>query len=484
MQGRPDNTKMKIMANGQFGKNFESKVKIPPQSIESEKSLLGSLLLDKDAIWKVVDFLAVDDFYKNSHKNIYKAMVDLTTRKEPIDIRTLSVRLEEMGLLAGVGGYSYLAGIVNAVPTASNALSYARIVQKKRVLRDLIKVSYEISDLGYSEGEDLEKLLDLAEKAVFNIAQKGSAQIFVPLKTTLGPAFQRMASLADGEGGGLAGVPTGFTALDNILAGLQKSDLVVLAARPSYGKSSLALNIARYVAINNKLSVGVFSLEMSKEQVTDRLIASQSRVNLWRIRTGRLSKQDNSNDFDAIGEALGVLSEAPIFIDDSPSPTVLRMKAMARRLKAERDLGLIIVDYLQLIQPDNSREGMVQQVSRISRSLKELAKELNAPVLALSQLSRAVEKRIPPIPRLADLRESGAIEQDADVVIFLNKPDKYDSSAMPNVVELIVAKHRNGPTGIAKVMFNDSIVTFENIAKEEIEEGGEEIEAEGIGEID
>ena len=461
--------KIKLMADN-FKENFQLPDRLPPQDIESEKCLLGSLMLDKDAIWKVIDFLQPRDFYRNSHQQIFQAMLDLTKRKESIDIKTLSARLKEKGLLEEIGSYSYLTELVNSVPTASNVASYAKIVQKKRILRDLIETSYEIGKLGYQEAEDIEQILDRAEKKIFNITQKGIAQKFIDLKSALGPAYERIASLADDKTKRLAGLPTGFPALDNILAGLQPSDLIILASRPSFGKSSLALNIARHIAVSEKLPVGIFSLEMSKEQIVDRLIASQSQLNLWKIRTGRLSREGKPNDFDIINHALGILAEAPIFIDDTSSPTVLQMKAMARRLQAEHGLSLIIVDYLQLIQPVNPQETMVQQITKISRSLKDMARELNVPVLALSQLSRAVEQRQPPIPRLADLRESGSLEQDSDVVLFINRPDIYDKSAHPNMAEIIIAKHRNGPMGRVPLYFNNSTVSFETVEEQEIEE--------------
>jgi replicative DNA helicase len=439
--------------------------RLPPQDIEAEKALLGSLMIDPNAIWKVIDFLGPDDFYKKEHQDIYAAMIDLANKNSPIDIKTLASRLQELANLEKIGGTIYLSELLNTVPNASNVFSYAKIVQKKRILRNLIEASYEIGELGYQEKEEVEQILDKAEKIIFQISQKGVLQKFLAIKDALAEAWERMEKLAENPSQKLSGLGTGFPKLDNILAGLHKSDLIILASRPSYGKSSLALNIARYVAVHEKQPVGIFSLEMSKEQVVDRLIASQSRVSLWKIRTGRLSKTGEFNDFSAINNALGVLSEAPIYIDDTSSPTVLQLKAMARRLQAEAGLGLIVVDYLQLIQPLNTRDSVVQQVTQISRGLKDLARELNVPVLALSQFSRAVEQRTPPIPRLADLRESGSLEQDSDVVIFIHRPDKYDQSAPPNVAEIIVAKHRNGPTGSFPLRFNEEIVTFETIAE-------------------
>lgn len=456
--------------DGKTFQNQELPDKLPPQSIESEECLLGCLMLDKDAIWKVIDFLRPEDFYKKTHQQIYQAMEELAERQEPIDIKTLSARLKEKGILEEVGGYSYLTELINSVPTAANISAYARIVQKKRVLRDLIEASYDIGKLGYQEAEDIEEILDKAERRIFSITQKGISRRFTPLKSILNTAWERIANLADGKTeGGLAGLATGFKALDNLLAGLQNSDLIILASRPSFGKSSLALDIARNVAISLGKTVGIFSLEMSKEQVADRLIAAQSKIPLWKIRTGRLARNKEPSDFDAINQALGILGDAPIFIDDTPSPTVLQMKAMARRLQAEFGLSLIIIDYLQLIQPFNPQESMVQQITRISRSLKDMAREFNVPVLALSQLSRAVEQRQPPIPRLADLRESGSLEQDSDVVMFINRPDRYDQTAKPGVAEIIVAKHRNGPIGTRKIYFNEELVSFEDYEEREYE---------------
>jgi replicative DNA helicase len=440
--------------------------KLPPQAIDAEKSVLGCLLLDKNAIVKVVDFLSSNDFYKKIHQEIYSAAVDLFSRGEPIDLLSVSTRLKEKGLLENIGGHSYLAELVNTVPTASHAMSYAKIVQRKRVLRDLIDASQDISSMGYNESEDIDILMDQAEKRIFSIAQQGLSQNFLPVKTTLGEAYERIEKLHQHKGG-MRGVPTGFADLDNnLLAGLQKSDLIILAARPSLGKSAMALNIATHLAVNEKIPVGLFSLEMSKDQIADRLIATQSNVDLWRLRTGRLSAEGEDNDFQRIQQALGTLSEAPLYIDDAATSNVLQMRAMARRLQAEKGLGLLIVDYLQLIEPRTLSSNIVQQMSEISRSLKALARELSVPVLALSQLSRAVEHRTPPIPRLSDLRETGAIEQDADVVMFIHREDRYQpETERKNVADLIVAKHRNGPVGKVELFFDERIVTFKNLEK-------------------
>jgi len=385
--------------------------KLPPQSIEAEQSLLGCLMLDKNAITKVADFLTPRDFYKATHQEIYRACQELFEKGEPIDVLSLSNRLKEKGLLEEIGGNSYLTELVNSVPTASHVLSYAKIVQRKRILRNLIEASHEIGLLGYNETEDTDLLLDEAEKKIFSIAQRSLSQNFIPVKATLEDAFERIERLSRHEAG-LRGLATGFTALDNILAGLQKSDLIILASRPGLGKSALAANIAANIAISQKVPVGIFSLEMSKDQVVDRLIASLANVDLWRLRTGRLSGEGDDNDFVKIQQAMGILSEAPIYIDDAASSNILQMRAMARRLQADKGLGLIIVDYLQLMEPRNPNDQIVRQVTEISRSLKGLARELNIPVLALSQLSRAVEQRSPQRPRLADLRESGCLAGD------------------------------------------------------------------------
>ncbi len=426
---------------------------------------MGCLLLDKNAIIKVVDFLNPKDFYKKVHQEIYSAAVDIFSRGEPIDLLSVSTRLKEKGILEDIGSHSYLTELVNTVPTASHALSYAKIVQRKRILRDLIDASQDISSMGYNESEDIDILMDQAEKRIFSIAQQGLAQNFLPVKTTLGEAWDRIERLSQHKGG-MRGVPTGFAALDNMLAGLQKSDLIILAARPSLGKSAMALNLASHIAINEKIPVGLFSLEMSKDQIVDRLIATQSNVDLWRLRTGRLSAEGEDNDFQRIQQALGVLSEAPIYIDDAATSNVLQMRAMARRLQAEKGLGLIIVDYLQLIEPRTASTNLVQQMSEISRSLKALARELSVPVLAVSQLSRAVEHRTPPIPRLSDLRETGAIEQDADVVMFIHREDRYkEETERKNIADIIVAKHRNGPVGKVELFFDERMVTFKNLEK-------------------
>lgn len=439
--------------------------RIPPQNVEAEQSVLGSLMLDSNAVMKVGDFLTPRDFYKGTHKAIYSAMMDLVNRTEPIDILAISNRLREKGDLENAGGQAYLAELVNSVPTASNVNHYAHIIQQKRILRDLIEASYDIAQLGYKEDEDIDEILDQAEKRIFGISEKSLRQNFTAVKASLEEAFDRIDRLTN-QKGEPRGVQTGFLDLDNILAGFQKSDLIILAARPSLGKTSLALDIARNAALQKGAKVGIFSIEMSREQLVDRLISSQSDVNLWKIRTGNLSSTGEDNDFMRIQNALGVLSEASIFIDDTPSPTVIHMRAMARRLQSEHGLDLIIVDYLQLMQPRSGTDNIVQQVTEISRALKALARELNVPVLALSQLSRAVEQRSPQIPRLSDLRESGSLEQDSDVVMFIYREDRdKQDSDKKNIAEIHVAKHRNGPLGKVSLYFDESITSFRTLAK-------------------
>lgn len=453
------------MANQNSLSSQELEGRLPPQNIEAEQSVLGCLMLDKEAIIRVADILKPGDFYRDIHNQIYSAMLELYEKREPIDLLSLTNLLEEKSQLEEMGGVGYLTGLVNLVPTAAHIIHYAKIVQRKKTLRDLIEASYHISQLGYQETEEVENLVDAAEQKVFSIAQKSLIQGFVPVKDTLEEAFGRIDRLHRGDGS-LRGISTGFSDLDNHLGGLQKSDLIVLASRPGLGKTSLALDLARHSAVKSGLPVGLFSLEMSREQLVDRLLCAQAGVDLWRMRTGRLSDQGEDNDFSRIQRAMDELSTAPLFINDAASPTIMQMRTMARRLQAEHNLGLFIIDYLQLIMPQNSNISPVQQVTEISRSLKALAKELNLPVLALSQLSRAVETRSPSIPKLSDLRESGSIEQDADVVMFIYREDKDRSNTgRKNIADIIIAKHRNGPTGKIELFFNESQASFKGLDK-------------------
>lgn len=440
--------------------------KLPPQSIEAEQAVLGSLLLDKKAIIKIADILKLHDFYRDVHGLIYETMLELFEKSEPIDIMTVSARLEEKNLLERIGGATYLTTLVNVVPTAANVVKYAKIVQKKKMLRDLIEAAHGITQMSYQEVDEIEQVLDQAEKNIFAVSQRSLKQFFTPIKPALEEAFNRIDQLHKHEGGTLRGLPTGFNDLDNYLAGLQKSDYIILASRPSLGKTTLALDIARNVAVKEKIPVGIFSLEMSAAQLVDRILCSQAKIDLWRLRTGRLSAKGPVNDFTKIQEAIGILSESPIFIDDTASSTVLEIKTKARRLQAEHGLGLIIVDYLQLIIPVNSRESVVQQTTEISRSLKALARELDVPLIAVSQLSRAAEQRSPRIPRLADLRESGSLEQDADVVLLIYREDlDIKQSERKNIADISIAKHRNGPIGQVELYFNQDWVSFQNLEK-------------------
>ncbi len=441
--------------------------KLPPQNIEAEINVLGSLLIDSDAFTRIADIITPEDFYKEAHQDIFAAMTELYSEHEPIDLVSLSNKLSEKKLLEKVGGRSYLAELANAVVSSANIVAYAEIIQKKAALRKLIKAAQEIAALGFQEDTKVENLLDEAEQKIFQISQKHLKQNFISVKSLLDGTFERIDDLHR-DGGKVRGLPTGFYDLDNKLAGLQPADLIILAARPSMGKTTFALDIARQVAKNNH-PVGIFSLEMSKEMLVDRMICAEAGVDLWRMRTGRLSEQED--DFTKIGHAMAVLAEAPIFIDDSASANIMEVRTKARRLKAEHGLDLIIIDYLQLMEGRNrTSENRTQEVSEISRALKSLARELNVPVLALSQLSRAVELEKPPKPKLAHLRESGSIEQDADVVLFIYREYMYKREDIdPDrryIAEVIVAKHRNGPTGTVELIFNEEKVRFENKAKD------------------
>ena len=443
--------------------NKAQEEKLPPHNKEAEQSVLGSLLIDKDAIIKVSDFLRSEDFYEEKNKMIYAVMLDLFEKREPIDVVSLANNLTEKDQLDLIGGRSYLVSLANIVPTAGNIIHYAKIVQKKATLRKLISAAGDISKLGFEEGEDIEKVLDLAEQQLFGISQKYLKQNFVVIKDVLTETFERIDELHK-DSGKLRGLRTGFVDMDNLLAGFQKSDLIVLAARPSMGKTSLALNFARNIA-KQKVSVGLFSLEMSKEQLVDRILCSEANVDLWRMRTGKLSDREEDDDFPRIGQAMGVLSEIPLYIDDSPSSNIMEIRTKARRLQAEYNLGFMVVDYLQLME-GRSTESRVQEVSEITRALKGIARELNIPVLALSQLSRAVESRTPPIPQLSDLRESGSIEQDADIVMFIYREEVYKKDTdRKNIAEIHVKKHRNGPTGIVELFFDQNIASFRSLEK-------------------
>ncbi|NOY35585.1 MAG: replicative DNA helicase [bacterium] len=439
-----------------------SSVRMPPQNLEAEKSVLGSLMLDTAAIDVVIDILTPDDFYSQKHSIIYGVMLELHEKKDPIDVLSVSSRLKEKKQLEKAGDSSYLADLVNGVPTASNVKHYSEIVHKKRILRDLIESSTQISRLGYDEENDVDDLLDEAEKKIFAIARNSLKQKFQSVKTALEEAWERIDRLHKSKEE-MRGVSTGFKDLDNMLAGFQKSDLIILAARPSMGKTAFALDIARNIAIKQNIPVGIFSLEMSAQQLVDRLLAAEAHVDSWKLRTGRLSSDD---EFRRISDAMGKISQAPLFIDDESSNNIMQMRAMARRLQAEHGLGLLIVDYLQLMVPRTRTDNLVQQMTEISRSLKGLARELDVPVLALSQLNRSVESRHPPIPKLHDLRDSGSIEQDADVVAFIYREGRYkEDTDRENIAEILIEKHRNGPTGKIELFFNPQKVSFSSIEK-------------------
>ncbi len=436
--------------------------RIPPHSYEAEESVLGSLLIDKNAITKIADLVTPNDFYKPTHRLIYQSCLELYEKSEPIDVLSVTHRLREKKTLATVGGEPAVTYLATVVPTAGNVVHYARIVHKCATLRRLITAAADITELAFGEERDINDTLDTSEKVLYNVSRDYRHHTFTKIGDALEEAFERIDRLHKGEEQ-LRGVPTGFPLLNRKLAGLQKSDLVILAARPSFGKTTLALDFARHAALAG-VPVGIFSLEMSKEQIVDRLLAAHAHVDLWRLRTGQLSVEGEFDDFARLGQAIGELSEAPIYIDDSASNNIMGIRTMARRLQAEHGLGLVIIDYLQLMESSRYTDNRVQEVSDISRSLKKLALELNVPVLALSQLSRAVEMRTGQRPKLSDLRESGSIEQDADVVIFIHQP-KSVTDDEPSVesdvrdIMLLIEKHRNGPTGEIPLRFHTRYVT-------------------------
>ncbi|HWH07296.1 MAG TPA: replicative DNA helicase [Candidatus Paceibacterota bacterium] len=439
-----------------------STLRIPPQSLESERALLGALLLKPDVIHDVGDTVRADSFYAEKHRSIFEAMRELSERGEPIDILTIAERLTAKGLLERVGGRAYIAELASAAPSPGNYPHYADLVARKHVMRALIEAAHEITETCYDESQETAMVLDKAEKMIYAIGDSSASHKFVAIRDKVADAWDRIEALSKSDGA-IRGTPTGFPDLDNLLSGLHPSDLIILAARPSMGKTSLALDIARNTAVRHGTPVGIFSLEMSSEQLIDRMLAAESYVNSWKLRTGGVRDEA---DFDRIRDALENLSKAPIFIDDKPANNILAMRAVARRLKREQGIGLIVVDYLQLMAPTNTKtDNVVQQVTEISRSLKQLARELQVPVLALSQLSRAVEQRGGK-PRLSDLRDSGSIEQDADVVMFIHRDDKRNpDSDRPNVAEILVEKHRNGPTGHVELYFDEKRATFQPLDK-------------------
>ncbi|MBI2409995.1 replicative DNA helicase [Candidatus Kaiserbacteria bacterium] len=443
------------------GDSFAGTGRIPPQSLESERALLGALLLKPDAIHDVSDLIQPESFYAEKHRIIFGIMRELAERGEPIDLLSLSARMQDQSLLERGGGRSYIAELAGSAPAPGNFSHYAELVSRKHLMRALIDAAYQITESAFDDARDTMEVLDEAEKAIYAIGNASAAHKFTAISDKIHEAWDRLEALSKKENG-IRGVPSGFPALDNLLSGFHPSDLVILAARPSMGKTSLALDIARNTAVRHNVPVGIFSLEMSSEQLIDRMLAAESFVNSWKLRTGQVRDEE---DFSRIRDALESLSKAPIYIDDKPGNNILAMRAVARRLKRERGIGLILVDYLQLMAPTNTKasDSLVQQVTEISRSLKSLARELEVPVIALSQLSRAVEQR-GGRPRLSDLRDSGSIEQDADVVMFIHREDKRNpESDKPNVAEILIEKHRNGPTGKVELYFDEKRATFQPI---------------------
>lgn len=435
--------------------------KLPPQNMEAEASLLGSLLLDSDAIINVADIVNSADFYDERHRLIFDAVIHLYEKRRPIDVLTVTNRLTEEKQLENAGGAALVSELVSLVPSAAHAVHYAEIVHKKGTLRRLIQASQDIINLGYDEDSEVEETLAQAEQRLFAVSQSTIGQDIMPIEAILEQSFERLDALHRDKGK-LRGIPTGFADMDNKLAGMQKSDLLILAARPSMGKTTLALNIAHHVATKDKLPVLIFSLEMSKEQLVDRLLSAESGIDAWNLRTGNISDKD----FEQLNLAYGELSEAPIYVDDTPGITALEMRTKARREQHKHALGLIVVDYLQLMSGASRSYGdnRVQEISEISRGLKALARELNVPVLALSQLSRNVEQRSPKIPQLQDLRESGSIEQDADVVMFIYREDYYEpDTERKHITDIFISKHRNGPTGKIELFFHPEQLAFRNI---------------------
>jgi replicative DNA helicase len=433
--------------------------RIPPYNLEAEQSVLGAMLLDKDSVSTATEILHKEDFYRENHKEIFEAIISLFDQAQPIDIITVSEKLNLKDVLESVGGLEYLSYIVNQVPTTANTRYYSKIVEEKSVLRKLIKASSEIMNLSYQANEEVASILDVAEKSVFDILQKRNLQGVLPVKDILIEAFNRLEELYNNKGG-MTGIPTGFLDLDNKTAGLQKSDLILIAARPAMGKTAFALNIGQFVAIKKKVPVAIFSLEMSADQLVNRLMCSEAMVDNQKMKTGKLE----DDDWKKFARAMGPMSEAPIFIDDTPGITATDIRAKCRRLKLEKGLGLVIIDYLQLVEGRGKRENRQQEITDISRSLKILAKEIDVPVITLSQLSRAPEQRADHRPILSDLRESGAIEQDADLVMFLYRDDYYDpDSEKKNIAEVIIAKSRHGSTGSIELGWMGEFTKFVNL---------------------
>ena len=437
--------------------------KVPPQNLDAEKSILGAVLIDENVLTRVTDKLSAEDFYDPRHMQIFAAMLRLYERHQPVDLLTLSDELKKHDHLEDAGGTDYISELTNQVPTAAHAESYAEIIVQNAMRRRLISASGSIAELAFDESKASEELLESAEQQLFAISDKSTRQDLISLEQILVESFDRLEELHRNKGA-LRGVRTGFRDLDGMTAGLQRSDLIILAARPAMGKTTLVTNLAYNVATLAKQAVLFFSLEMGKEQLVDRMLADAAGVDAWNIRTGNLSDQD----FEKLSRAMGEMAEAPIYIDDTPGVTVLDLRTKARRAAHDHPLGLIIIDYLQLMQGSGrSGDNRVQEVSEISRGLKLVARELNVPVIALSQLSRSVENRTPQIPQLADLRESGSIEQDADIVAFIYREAYYNpETEYPNITDLIIAKHRNGPTGKVELYFDPERLKFMDLDKQ------------------
>jgi replicative DNA helicase len=439
--------------------------KLPPQHIEAEQSILGGILIENEAINRVMEILDADDFYRDTHRKIFNALINLSERDEPADLITLTNELRKSDQLDSIGGASYLASLIDSVPTAANIQYYARIVKEKAILRKLIQTSTEIITQSYEDRGDVEGFLDEAERAIFDISEKRVRPSFYPIREIVKESFATIEKLFKKKEA-VTGVPSGFKELDRMTAGFQPSDLIIIAGRPSMGKTAFCLDVAEYAAIDNKIPVAIFSLEMSKEQLVIRMLCSQAHVEGTRLRTGYL----NESDWPKLTIAAGSLSESPIYIDDSAALSVLELRAKARRLKSDHGLGMVIVDYLQLMKGRSRVESRQQEISEISRSLKALSKELNIPVIAVSQLSRKTEERTGNRPQLSDLRESGAIEQDADLILFIYRDEVYNRSEdNPNrgKAEVIIGKQRNGPIGKIDLAFLDKFTTFKDLYKGE-----------------
>lgn len=437
--------------------------KVPPHDLEAEQAIIGSMLTDKDAVISAIEVLKEDDFYREDNKAIYSAILNLYNRAEPIDIITVKAELESMGKFEKVGGLEYLAELPEKVPTTANAMKYIKIVEEKSTLRRLIKTANEIIELGYSPTEDVEDIMEGAEKKIFNIMQDKSQKSYTPIKDALVESFTKLEELYNRKQH-ITGVPSGFTELDYRTAGFHGSELILIAARPAMGKTAFALNIAANAALKGNTAVAVFSLEMSKEQLVNRILCSESMVDSNKVRTGKLEE----DDWTKLAGTIGPLSEAEIYIDDTPGINIMEIRAKCRKLKLEKNIGMVVIDYLQLIQGSGNRRAgsREQEISEISRSLKILAKELDVPVIALSQLSRAAEQRPDHRPMLSDLRESGAIEQDADIVMFLYRDDYYNQdSEKKDIAEVIIAKHRGGSTGTVELLWLGSYTKFVNLER-------------------